>query len=131
MAFPNRGKVEGLWTMSLFKNLASSARAAHDVYFGDTVELLESGVTSSPRVVLGPEQVQTREIDGDEHRVRTRACRFVSLTSVRHDALVTIDGVTWQIESVGNRTASGLNCTLVHSQAHAVQRPGYRRGAFR
>lgn len=117
--------------MSLFGSLASSARATHDVYFGETVELIQAGATTNPRVVLGPELEQTRAVDGDEQRVRTRDCRFVTLASVRHDAVVKIDGVSWHIESVGQRTASGLHCTLVHTQAHALQRPGYRRGAFR
>ena len=113
--------------MTIFSDLAASARSAHAAYFGSTVTLAEPGSDArTVPAVLGKVQVETRHEDGREVRVSVRQCRFTSLATVRHDAIVTISGTTWTIDQHGDRQGSGFTATLRRTVAHEVNRQGYR-----
>lgn len=114
--------------MSVFRNLASSARAAHAQFFGETVTLTESGSAArSVDAVPGKVRIESRTDDsGRQQRVALRMLRFTSITDVRHDATVTIDGETWSIDQTIERTASGLQVQLMRVQTHNIARPNYR-----
>lgn len=116
------------WAMpSIFAGLAESARAAHDHYFGEQVSLAEPGTaTRNERAVLGRTRAVTRETDQGQRRVTVRDCRFIGLSTLRHDAVVTIDGAEWSIEEITNRSASGIECVLSRFEAYEVARQGYR-----
>ena len=111
----------------MFSDLAAGARADHAAYFGGTVTLAEPGSAArSVPAVLGKIQVETRHEDSREVRVSVRLCRFTSLTTVNHEAIVTINGANWSIDQLGERQGSGLTVTLRRTLAHEVNRTGYR-----
>ncbi len=113
--------------MTIFSNLAASARAAHRAMFGGRVLLSEPGQPDRKvTVVLGNVTTEDRREDGRDLRVSVRECRFVTLAFVRHDAIVTIDNVQWSIDAELSRQASGLTVKLRRRSVSDVNRNGYR-----
>lgn len=114
--------------MSLFNKLAAGARAAHNHFFGSDVYLTsQPGATPTlVDAVLGRETVETRREDNRDVRYLVRECRFLSITSVRHDAVVTIDGLLYSIDHIEGRQASGLTVKLQRTTVTESNRPQYR-----
>jgi hypothetical protein len=118
--------------MSLFRDMAATVHAAHEEYFADTVSVQTPGQEEPEETpaVLYRVEIVDRASNGSVDRIATRRCRFTQLATIRHDALVLIgqeeDQETWTIDSVGERTASGLKVVLRRVQRHKTSRPGYR-----
>ena len=117
--------------MSIFRNMAATARTAHNHFFGVTATLVEPGTSARQvPVVLGKVTIETRREDNREVRVAVRDCRFPTLAAVRHDAVVTIGSLAgatqWTIDTVVDRQASGFAVILRRAQVHDVSRPTYR-----
>ena len=114
--------------MSLFQQLAASVYDAHAEYFAVDVSVLQPGSTAQTvKAVLGKARTETRVGEnGRRTRVTVRNCRFVTLSDVRHDSLVTIDGYSWVIEDVLRRDASGLHVRLERVAVNEAARPNYR-----
>jgi hypothetical protein len=114
--------------MSKFSDMAAGARGAHAHYFADDVVLNEAGLApQTVPAVVGKIRTETRTDEhGRQQRVSFRDVRFVTRLDVRHDATVTIDGVTWSIEEFTKRTASGLQVRLHRTQTHEISRTNYR-----
>lgn len=114
--------------MSLFRDLAAGARSAHSHFFATSVTLAEPG--SSPRTVKAALYKSRTETSIDQHgnqnRVTVRNCRFIDLTTVRHDATVTIGSDTWIIDEVMTHEASGLYVKLKQITQRQTTRTGYR-----
>lgn len=100
-----------------------SIAAAHETYFARLVLVSEAGTTTSTPAVLHRVLTDTR---GD-NRASTRRCRFTQLTAIRHDAIVTVDGLDWQIDAVHSEGPSGVDLTLVRTDVHEAARGGYRK----
>lgn len=113
---------------SLFSTLARTARAAHAHFFGQTDVTLKTPGTSDATVtcILGNPRTETRREDNKTVRVTIRDCRFLTVTTVRHDALIVVDGFTWTIDEVVDRQASHLAVTLRRVTAYQVNRTQYR-----
>lgn len=110
--------------MSRFsQSFAGKVAAAHEHQFSQSVTLTEQNTPSTQPAVLHTAIAETR----GEKRVHTRKCRFTKLQSLRHDAIVTIDGQDWQIDQVHSITATGVLCTLVRTLVNEVARSGYRK----
>lgn len=114
--------------MSKFGDLAGAARAAHEHYFADSVTLKEPGSASQTvPAVIGKVETETRtDEQGHQQRVSVRQIRFTTITTVRHDARVTVVGDDWSIDQVLTRTASGLTVRLQRIETHSVSRVNYR-----
>lgn len=114
--------------MSKFGDMAAGARGAHAHYFADAVLLNEPGSAAvTVDAVVGKVRTETQTDEhGRQQRVSFRDLRFVTLTSVRHDATVTIEGVQWSIDEFLSRTASGLRVRLQRTVTHEVSRTNYR-----
>ncbi len=114
--------------MSIFKDMAATARAAHTYFFSSTITLTETG--SAPRsiaAVLYHARTETRvDEHGNQNRVTLRDCRFTELETVRHDATVTIGTETWIIDEVISREASGLYVRLKKITQYQTSRTAYR-----
>lgn len=114
--------------MSLFRDMAAGARSAHAHFFATSITLAEPG--SSPRNVKASLYKSKTEtvIDqsGNQNRVTVRMCRFIDLTTVRHDATVTIGADTWIIDEVMTYEASGLYVKLKQIAQRQTTRTGYR-----
>jgi hypothetical protein len=114
--------------MSIFKDMAATARAAHAYFFSSSVTLAETG--SEPRsvqVVLYHARTETRiDEHGNQNRVTLRDCRFTELETVRHDATVTIGTEIWIIDEVITREASGLYVRLKKITQYQTSRTAYR-----
>lgn len=114
---------------SQFSSLASSARQAHSDVFGETTTVtitVGSAAPVSAAAVLHKVRTVTRKIGGDVIRVTVRTCRFPTLTSIDHTAIVTINGQRWAIDEVMDQQASGLNVQLIQQKTHSHGRNGYR-----
>ncbi len=112
---------------NVFAGLATAAKSAHDYYFAESVSVNEPGTAvRNERAVAGKARTETRQNEYGEQRVTVRDCRFVALTTLRHDAVVTIAGEQWAIEEVTNRSASGLEVVLRRVEASELMRPNYR-----
>jgi uncharacterized protein YraI len=114
--------------VSIFKDMAATARAAHAYFFSSSVTLAETGSAArSVPVVLYSARTETRvDEHGNQNRVTVRDCRFTSLTAVRHDATVTIGTEIWTIDEVITREASGLYVRLKKIVQHQTSRTSYR-----
>lgn len=115
--------------MTVFSKLASGARAAHAHFFGTKtgVTLTEAGSAArTVEVVLGTESIETRREDNRDVRYTVRECRFVTLSTVRHDAIVVIGTERWAIDQFKERQASGLTVILRRTQVTDANRPSYR-----
>jgi hypothetical protein len=114
--------------MSLFRDMAASASSAHTHYFAQSVLLTEP--TVAPRsvdAVLYKSRTETRTDEhGRQNRVTLRDCRFPSLETVRHDATLTADGITYVIDQVRGMEASGLYVTLMQIEQYSTGRTNYR-----
>ncbi len=113
--------------MSIFSGAASIARTAHGYYFGRSVTVTEPGKSPyDTKAVVGKETTETR-VDGTKNeRVSVRNCRFVSVETLRHDSIVTVDGNRYAIDTEIGRQAGGLTVQLRRIVAHEVARPNYR-----
>lgn len=114
--------------MSLFKDMAESARDAHEHYFARQILLTEPGSEQiTVTAVLYKSRTETRTDEhGRQNRVTVRDCRFTSLESVRHDATIVADDATWTIDEVISREASGLYVRLQKITQHQTGRVAYR-----
>ena len=69
--------------MSLFRSLATAARAAHYSFFGSQTTVYLTAIPGESPVpvpaVLGRETVETRREDNRDVRYLVRECRFVAL----------------------------------------------------
>jgi hypothetical protein len=114
--------------MTIFSDMAASARAAHAHFFSGSVTLAEPG--SAPRAVKAVlYKAKTETVvdqSGNQNRVTVRECRFTELTTVRHDATVTIGTETWIIDEVMTHEASGLYVRLKKMAQHQTTRTNYR-----
>lgn len=116
---------------SVFADLAASAREAHADLFGNSEEVVVTLTVGSDapvpvQAVLHKQRTVTREVDGDKRRVTVRQCRFPTLTTIHHTAIVTIGDQRWAIDEVGDCQASGLNVQLKQEVFHQRSRSGYR-----
>ncbi|QDV22923.1 hypothetical protein [Aureliella helgolandensis] len=113
---------------SRFRGMASSVRASHAHYFAAQVTYHEPGdVSRTADAVLKKSKTESRTDDqGRINRVTLRECRFVTLTDIRHDAVITADGMQWSIDRVLEREASGLHVMLQRIQTNEINRPSYR-----
>ena len=123
-----------MYEVSIFRNLAASARAAHAHYFsaGSNATIVRSpGSAAQPvNVILGEETVDTRREGNSDVRYYVRECRFVALTSVRHDAVITITtpggDLRYSIDQFIDRQASGLTVKLKRCDVIDTNRSSYR-----
>lgn len=115
--------------MSRFANLFRGHLAAvHEHEFAQSVTVTTPDGTATPTpAVLSNPSVQTRRTAHGTTRVMHRRCRFTRLTTVRHDATVTIDGTDWQIEDTLAVVANGCGVNLIRTLATEPSRNGYRR----
>lgn len=113
---------------TLFSQLAASARAAHAHFFGQADLTLKVPGQSDVTVtaVLGNPKTETRREENKTIRVTVRECRFLSITDVRHDAVVVADGFNWAIDEIMDRQASHLTVKLQRMTAHQINRTNYR-----
>lgn len=100
--------------------------AAHRHHFASSVTLNEAGTIITTPAVLHTIKTDTRVIDGETQRVSTRRCRFTDITTIRHDAITTIDSIDWTIDEVHSQGPSGVEVTLTRLQVHEQARNGYR-----
>lgn len=113
--------------MSIFSAAAAVARTAHGAYFGRLVTVTEPGKAAyETKAVVGKITTETRQSGTTQERVSIRSCRFVSVETLRHDAIVTIDGDRYAIDQTIGREAGGLKVQLKRCVAHEVARPSYR-----
>lgn len=114
--------------MSKFSDLAGTANAQHFAFFGDRVTLVQTGSPSQTiDAVIGKVRTESRTDESGRHqRVSLRDVRLLGLTSVRHDARITIDSLEWSINQVRQRNAAGINLTLMRVETHDVTRANYR-----
>lgn len=113
---------------SMFQSMAGTAKSAHTHFFATSVTLAESGTAArSVTAVLYHARTETRvDEHGNQNRVTVRDCRFTDLTTVRHDATVTIGTEIWTIDEVITREASGLYVRLKKITQHQTSRSNYR-----
>lgn len=114
--------------MGLFSDLAASAKDAHAEYFAVDVSVTDPGGSpATVSAVIGKARTETRIGDsGRRNRVTVRNCRFVTLTTIRHDAIVTAEGYSWSIDDILKRDASGLHVRLQRMAVNESSRPNYR-----
>lgn len=113
--------------MSVFSDMAGSARDAHQHYFAESVTLAEPGIAArNVSAVLGKVRTETRDAGGRKLRVTVRNCRFPELSAVNHEAVVTAEGADWTIDEVLRLAASGLHVRLYRQQMNDVTRDSYR-----
>lgn len=115
--------------MSIFKSLAAGARAAHGHYFGTSTGVTiqdPGGAVKTVQVVLGEEMVETRREGSSDVRYYIRECRFVTLTSVRHDAVITVGTNRYSIDQFLDRQASGLTVKIKRQAVIDTNRDRYR-----
>lgn len=116
--------------MTLFRQLAAAARSAHAHYFGTTGTVTftayPGAVAKKVTAILGRETVETRREDNRDVRYLVRECRFTTLDAVRHDAIVTVDGINYSIDHTADRQASGITVKLQRTTLTEANRPNYR-----
>lgn len=101
--------------------------AAHRHQFASPVLLNQAGTVTTTPAVLHTIKTDTRLVDGDTQRVSTWRCRFTDITSIRHDAITTIDSNDWTIDAVHSEGPSGVEVTLIRLQIHEQARDRYRK----
>ena len=116
---------------SIFSELAAGAREAHEAYFADAanVSIAIPGVAqpiTTTAVLHKVRTVSRRDDSNRTNRVTVRHARFPKLTSIRHDARVTIGTEVWAIDEVADLQASGLLVQLIRTESHKIGRSGYR-----
>lgn len=116
--------------MSRFSNLFGGAiGAAHASIFSRPVQIRWTGqaALSTPAVVHNARQSFRRDAAGGSKSVLMRRCRFTEFSSVRHDAIVTIDGDDWQIDEILTTDTPGTEVELMRTLRHEAGRSNYRR----
>lgn len=122
--------------MSMFAEIAASARESHDSFFGTDsgVSLLIPGAVGPeevPAVLYSVMSVSRRDENGRTQRVIVREVRFPDRTELRQDALVYIsvsESVTevWAIEQITDRSGGGITAQIIRIEAQNVSRQHYR-----
>ena len=114
--------------MTIFSQLAATARAAHAHFFGGSVSLIAypGAVATNVDAVLGTERIETRREDNRDVRYFVRECRFRDLTTIRHDAIITVGTLNYSIDHELARQGSGITVQLRRTTLVDANRPNYR-----
>lgn len=113
--------------MSLYKDIANAVRGVHSFVFAEDVIITEPGKAAyTTKATLGKTKIEERVSGNEKQRVAVRSCRFVSVETLRDDAIVDADGDRWVIDDTLDRSASGLTVTLKRITVREVARPNYR-----
>jgi hypothetical protein len=116
---------------SIFSGLAAGARDAHESYFADAanVSIAIPGVAQpvlTPAILHKVRTVTRRDDSNRTNRVTVRFIRLPKLSTIQHNARVTIGTEVWSVDEVGDLQASGLLVQLIRTETHLAGRPGYR-----